>query len=291
MANKGLLTLFLSFLSFISLKNIHFLGELIGILLSIIPNSAKNITKVNLQICFPNKGDQEIKFLTRESLKETSKNLLESGKSWITYPKTGVSSIIKVEGMKLVSESLIQDKGVILFTSHLGNIEILISFLAENFKCTIPYTPAKIDALDDLMKQARLSMGAEMVRADSGGVKSALKALSGGEVIIMASDQVPKKNNGIISNFFGIPALSVSLISSLAIRTKSPCHSVSCIRLKRGKGYRIIFSERLDKLNILDLQEGVNLMNAELEECIMKAPEQYAWEYKRFKHSKFKNPY
>ena len=291
MAKKSLLTLFLSFLSFISLKNIHFLGELIGILLSIIPNSAKNITKVNLQICFPNKGDQEIKFLTRESLKETSKNLLESGKSWITYPKTGVSSIVKVEGMKLVSESLIQDKGVILFTSHLGNIEILISFLAENFKCTIPYTPAKIDALDDLMKQARLSMGAEMVRADSGGVKSALKALSGGEVIIMASDQVPKKNNGIISNFFGIPALSVSLISSLAIRTKSPCHSVSCIRLKRGKGYRIIFSERLDKLNILDLQEGVNLMNAELEECIMKAPEQYAWEYKRFKHSKFENPY
>ena len=288
---KSPLFIFLSFLSLISLNNIHLLGEMMGILLSIIPNSAKNNTKVNLKLCFPNMSEQEIKLLTRESLKETSKNLLESGKSWITYPKTGVNNIIKVEGMKLVSESLIQDKGVILFTSHLGNIEILISFLAENFKCTIPYTPAKIDALDDLMKQARLSMGAEMVRADSGGVKSALKALSGGEVIIMASDQVPKKNNGIISNFFGIPALSVSLISSLAIRTKSPCHSVSCIRLKRGKGYRIIFSERLDKLNILDLQEGVNLMNAELEECIMKAPEQYAWEYKRFKHSKFENPY
>ena len=107
----------------------------------------------------------------------------------------------------------------------------------------------------------------------------------------MASDQVPKKSNGIISNFFGIPALSVSLISSLAIRTKSPCHSVSCIRLKKGKGYRIIFSERLEKLNTLGVQQGVNLMNTELEECIMKAPEQYAWEYKRFKHSNFKNPY
>ena len=291
MANKGLLTLFLNFLSFISLKNIHFLGELIGILLSIIPNSAKNTTKVNLQICFTNKSDKEIKFLTRESLKETSKNLLESGKSWITYPKTGVSRIIKAEGMKLVSESLIQDKGVILFTSHLGNIEILISFLSENFKCTIPYKPAKINAIDDLIKQARSLMGAEMVKADSGGVKSALSALNRGEILIMASDQVPKKSNGIISNFFGTPALSVSLISSLAIRTKSPCHSVSCIRLKKGKGYRIIFSERLEKLNTLDVQQGVNLMNTELEECIMKAPEQYAWEYKRFKHSNFKNPY
>ena len=288
---KGLFTLFLTLLSLISLKNIHFLGELMGFLLSILPNSARNNTKINLKLCFPNSSDQEIKVLTRKSLKETSRSLLESGKSWITFPKTGVANIIQVEGMKLVSESLVQDKGAILFTSHLGNIEVLISFLAENFKCTIPYTPAKIDAVDELMKRARLLMGAEMVKADSGGVKSALKALNRGEVIIMASDQVPKKKSGIISNFFGTPALSVSLVSSLATRTESPCHSVSCIRLKKGKGYKVIFSERIEKLNTLGVPEGVNLMNTELEECIMKAPEQYAWEYKRFKHSNFKNPY
>jgi len=288
---KGLFTLFLTLLSLISLKNIHFLGELMGFLLSILPNSARNNTKINLKLCFPNSSDQEIKVLTRKSLKETSRSLLESGKSWITFPITGVANIIQVEGMRLVSESLVQDKGAILFTSHLGNIEVLISFLAENFKCTIPYTPAKIDAVDELMKKARLLMGAEMVKADSGGVKSALKALNRGEVIIMASDQVPKKKSGIISNFFGTPALSVSLVSSLATRTDSPCHSVSCIRLKKGKGYKVIFSERIEKLNTLGVPEGVNLMNTELEECIMKAPEQYAWEYKRFKHSNFKNPY
>jgi len=288
---KGLFTLFLTLLSLISLKNIHFLGEMMGFLLSILPNSARNNTKINLKLCFPNSSDQEIKVLMRKSLKETSRSLLESGKSWITFPKTGVANLIQVEGMKLVSESLIQEKGAILFTSHLGNIEVLISFLAENFKCTIPYTPVKINAVDELMKQARLLMGAEMVKADSGGVKSALKALNRGEVIIMASDQVPKKKNGIISNFFGTPALSVSLVSSLATRTESPCHSVSCIRLKKGKGYKVIFSKRIEKLNTLGVPEGVNLMNTELEECIMKAPEQYAWEYKRFKHSNFKNPY
>ncbi len=288
---KGLFTLFLTLLSLISLKNIHFLGEMMGFLLSILPNSARNNTKINLKLCFPNSSDQEIKVLMRKSLKETSRSLLESGKSWITFPKTGVANLIQVEGMKLVSESLIQEKGAILFTSHLGNIEVLISFLAENFKCTIPYTPAKINAVDELMKQARLLMGAEMVKADSGGVKSALKALNRGEVIIMASDQVPKKKSGIISNFFGTPALSVSLVSSLATRTESPCHSVSCIRLKKGKGYKVIFSKRIEKLNTLGVPEGVNLMNTELEECIMKAPEQYAWEYKRFKHSNFKNPY
>ena len=261
---KGLFALFLTLLSLISLKNIHFLGEAMGFLLSILPNSARNNTKINLKLCFPNSSDQEIKVLTRKSLKETSRSLLESGKSWITFPKTGVANIIQIEGMKLVSESLSQEKGAILFTSHLGNIEVLISFLAQNFKCTILYTPAKINAVDELMKQARLLMGAEMVKADSGGVKSALKALNRGEVIIMASDQVPKKKNGIISNFFGTPALSVSLVSSLATRTESPCHSVSCIRLKKGKGYKVIFSERIEKLITLGVPDGVNLLNTEL---------------------------
>ena len=134
-------------------------------------------------------------------------------------------------------------------------------------------------------------MGANMVKADSAGVKSSLIALKDGNLIMMASDQVPKKSNGIISNFFGVSALTVSLISTLSKRTKSPCHSVTCLRRDRGRGFRIIFSERINQLNDLDVQDGVNLMNRELEKCIMKAPEQYAWEYKRFKHSTFKSPY
>ena len=108
---------------------------------------------------------------------------------------------------------------------------------------------------------------------------------------MMASDQVPKKSNGIIANFFGVSALTVSLISTLSKKTKSPCHSVTCLRRSRGQGFKIIFSKKINQLNDLDVQDGVNLMNRELEKCIMKAPEQYAWEYKRFKHSTFESPY
>jgi len=288
----GLLKLFLTFFSYISLKNIHFLGEISGFLLSIIPNSLKNNTNINLKMCFPDKTPKEVNILTRKSLQETSKGLFESGKCWITYPtKLDINKLVEVEGRDLILKSLKQGRGVILFTPHIGNIEILLNFVANNFKSTIPYTPAKISTLDSIMNRARGLMGANMVRADSGGVKSLLLALKEGNLILMASDQVPKKNNGIISNFFGVSALTVTLISTLSKRTKSPCHSVTCLRLSRGQGFRIIFSKEIKRLNDLDVQDGVNLMNRELEKCIMKAPEQYAWEYKRFKHSTFKSPY
>ena len=196
-----------------------------------------------------------------------------------------------VEGKDLILRSLEEGRGVILFTPHIGNMEILITFIANNFKSTIPYTPAKISALDSIMNSARGLMGANMVRADAGGVKSLLIALKEGNLVMMASDQVPKKSNGIISNFFGVSALTVTLISTLSKKTKSPCHSVTCLRRSRGQGFKIIFSKKINQLNDLDVQDGVNLMNRELEKCIMKAPEQYAWEYKRFKHSTFESPY
>ena len=167
---NGLLKLFLTLFSYISLKNIHILGEISGFLLSIVPNSLKNTTKSNLKLCFPDKTPKEIDILSRKSLKETSKSLFESGKCWITYPKLDISKLVEVEGKDLILKSLEEGRGVILFTPHMGNIEILINFVANNFKSTIPYTPAKISALDSIMNSARDVMGANMVRADSGGI-------------------------------------------------------------------------------------------------------------------------
>ena len=174
---NGLLKLFLTLFSYFSLKNIHFFGEISGFLLSIVPNSLKTITKANLKLCFPDKTLKQIRILTRKSLKETSKNLFESGKCWVTYPKLDISKLVAGEGKDLILRSLEEGRGVILFTPHIGNMEILINFIANNFKSTIPYTPAKISALDSVMNSARVLTGANMVKADSGGIRSSLIAL------------------------------------------------------------------------------------------------------------------
>ena len=53
----------------------------------------------------------------------------------------------------------------------------------------------------------------------------------------------------------------------------------------------MIYSEELKDFSRLSQQEGVDIMNKELEKCIMSAPEQYAWEYKKYKHSTQDDPY
>jgi KDO2-lipid IV(A) lauroyltransferase len=82
----------------------------------------------------------------------------------------------------------------------------------------------------------------------------------------------------------------MTLVSKLKLKTGAPCHSVYCLRKPCGKGFEVIYSHEIEGMD-LDMQSSVDRMNEELEKCIMKAPEQYAWEYKRYKHSGLKDIY
>ena len=62
-----------------------------------------------------------------------------------------------------------------------------------------------------------------------------------------------------------------------------------CIRGPKGNDFKLIFSPKLEMPNTI--KEGVDTMNKELEKCIMLAPEQYAWEYKKYRRSGNENHY
>jgi len=288
---KAFLSILLFCLAHLPLSLIYFLSNVLSLFLYLVPNSHKSNTHINLKIAFPLIDKAERAIFLKESLNATAKSLLETGVIWLNYKKLERNNLIKPVGLENIENSLNLEKGLILFTPHMGNIELVLSFLAKKFGCTIPYSEAKMVFLDKVMLKARRKIGAKMVKANSAGVKKIFTTLRKNKVIAIAPDQVPTKKGGLLSDFFGHPALTMTLISNMAAKTNSPCHSVACVRLKKGAGFKIFFSKRIEPLNTLGLHEGVNLMNCELEKCIMRAPEQYAWEYKKYKHSSSKDIY
>ena len=263
------------------------LSYFLGVFLFLIPNYYKSVSKINLKIAFPDKNENEINNLTFKSLVHSTRSLLETGNIW--YKKNHKS--LEVGGQDHIRSQLKKKSGAVLFTPHLGNIESIISFLGDNFNCFIPYTPSKNSSFERVMLEARRGLGVTMVKANFSGIRKLYTALQEGGVIAIASDQVPNKKNGIISNFFGQPALTMTLVSSLVNKTKCPCHLVYSLRGKGDNSYKIFFSEEMDFLQGLSHESFINRMNRELENCIMNAPEQYSWEYKRYKHSGPVDPY
>lgn len=286
---KVIIRPFLFIISILPLKTLRTFGRILGKILFFFPNRHKNITLVNLRLAFPELSNKEILSLCKKSLAETSTTLLESGYVWIKLPGNSLPKSIQVEGFDSVLDSIKDGCGLLLFTPHQANIEILINFLGQNLDCSVPYSKIKNNYLDGFVKKARAKMGVNMVDVNISGVKKLLNNLNGGEAVAIASDQVPELSGGEMSKFFGRECLSMSLLWKLHNKTKARVHSMVCIRGPKGNDFKLIFSPQLEMPHTI--KEGVDTMNKELEKCIMLAPEQYAWEYKKYRKASNENHY
>ena len=281
--------LILKSLEAIPYKGLFYIGKVLGLLLYILPNKHKRISKANLELVFPQKTSLQINSILRDSLFHSIMNILEAGLVWGKQDYKKKPGFIDVKNFSEIETALSSDKGILLFTPHIGNIEIIINFLGQHTDCTIPYTQPKHKGLDKIITNSRNKSGVKMVDINVSGVKEMLAALKNKKLAAVASDQVPKKGAGIISKFFNNEIYSMTLLPKLQQRTGCVAHLMYCERKEKGKGFVIHFDSKIDLSS--NIQEGVDKMNNEFEKCIMKLPGQYSWEYKKFKRTELDSIY
>jgi len=281
--------LILKSLEAIPYKGLFYIGKVLSLLLYILPNKHKRISKANLELVFPQKTSLQINSILRDSLFHSIMNILEAGLVWGKQDYKKKPGFINVKNFSEIETALSSDKGVLLFTPHIGNIEIIINFLGQHTDCTIPYTQPKHKGLDKIITNSRNKSGVKMVDINVSGIKEMLAALKNKKLAAVASDQVPKKGAGIISKFFNNEIYSMTLLPKLQQRTGCVAHLMYCERKEKGKGFVIHFDSKIDLSS--NIQEGVDKMNNEFEKCIMKLPGQYSWEYKKFKRTELDSIY
>ena len=284
-----LIKAFIKFLQFIPYSLIHKLGSVMALFLNLLPNSHKKNTQQNLKLVFPDTSSKDIKTLTKKSLFHSSMNILESGIVWGSKNRKFENYLVEIFNIEAIKKSNDSERGILLITPHLGNIEIIIKFLGKQFNCTIPYSKPNQSYLDKIITLSRERAGVKMVDTDVAGLKELIKSLKEKNMVAIASDQVPKQGFGVASTFFGKEIYSMTLVPKLKKISNCAVHSVYCERRKKAQGFNIYFSNEIDLSH--DVQEGVDRMNNEFEECIMTIPEQYSWEYKKFKRSVNKTIY
>jgi len=271
-------------LEVIPYKGLFYVGKVLALLLYFLPNRHKKISKANLDLVYSDKTPSQINSILKDSLFHSVMNILEAGLVWGKKDYKKIPGFIDIVNFSKIESSLSSGKGVLLFTPHIGNIEIIINFLGQNTDCTIPYTQPKNKSLDKIVTNSRNSSGVKMVETSVGGIKEMLSALKNKKLVAVASDQVPKSGAGISSKFFNNEVYSMNLLPKLQQITGCTAHFMFCERKEKGEGFIIHFHDKIDFSS--DDQEGVDKMNNEFEKCIMKLPGQYAWEYKKFKRTK-----
>ncbi len=278
-----LLNTVLRLCSWLPLKLAHSLGSFIGWAAWGLKTESCRITRINLALCFPQMPLQERNVLAQQSLVETARTACELGQIWINPPNYALAKIVKISGKEYLDAALAKGSGIIILAPHLGNWELCGLFLDSCGQSTYLYKPPKLAAFESKMLHYRGRLGAKLAPTSAKGVAMLLKALGRGELVGILPDQEPNIESGVFAPFFGVDALTMTLVAKLANRTEAAVLSIFAKRLENSEGFEIVIQPARPDVANQDIACATKALNETVEDCVRLAPAQYQWEYRRFK--------
>lgn len=278
---------FLKVLSWLPLSTVRAIGAGLGRVCWWSRRRMARTTLRNLELCFPELEQSARNDLALRSLIETFRTICEAGAIWLWPAVRTLGLIREAEGLPLLQEAYRRGRGIILLAPHLGNWELLGLYL-NTCGCgqTSQLYQAPADAgLAQLIYHARSRAGARMVATDKKGVADLLQALRRGELVGILPDQVPPDSGGDFADFFKVPALTMTLACRLAQKTGAAIVLAYARRSNDGlaSGFKIVIRAPNPKIYAEHMPTALQAMNDSIEALVREAPEQYQWEYKRFK--------
>ncbi|TNF34682.1 MAG: lauroyl acyltransferase [Gammaproteobacteria bacterium] len=270
----------LSVLALLPLRWAQAIGSGIGCLIYRLGRKRVHIARCNLQVCYPSLSDAEREAWVEQSFREAGKWFAEFGLAWV-WPASWVNRKIRVHNQHLFDEALAQGRGVVLILPHLGNWELLNSWVSNRAPFAALYKPLESDWFERFVMWRRSRQDTVMAPVSSGGVRTIMKCLKQGYVTAVLSDHLPSTKAGVFAPFFGRPALTGKLTGALARANHSVVLSATVVRKPKGEGFELVF-QPVDGLHDADEHKAAEALNRAIEQCIALAPQQYQWMYKRF---------
>jgi len=200
--------------------------------------------------------------------------------NWRTY--------LELDRPDTVIPMLLEDKPLILVTSHHGNWEIggyLMGLVG------IPsYAIARVldnPYLEKFLLDFRERTG-QKILAKKGDFELIEEVLSkGGKLATLADQDAGPK--GVFVDFFGRPASTHKAVAFLALEYKVPMLVVGTPRVGKPLHYRIEIEDIIHPDEYLERPDGCKALTERftraLERIIRRHPEQYLWLHRRWKHA------
>ena len=219
------------------------------------------------------------------------------GRTAFEYPHLGkitdpASGRVTVKDYQLIEAAVTQGRGLILFSGHLANWEVLplmaaregLELLSIVRQPNNPYVQGAIDRLRGVAGGQRVGKGAK-------GARAAIQRLREGGNLALLCDQ--KMNNGIPTRFFGLPAMSPPAAAQLALRFGAPLVPVRIERLGPAR-FRLscLPSLTLPENGRRDdnVQAATQAINDQLEAWIRARPAEWLWLHKRWAKELYATP-
>jgi KDO2-lipid IV(A) lauroyltransferase len=262
------------------------MGEMIGGLGYTALRIRRGATEEHIRIAFPEFSEDEVRRVARGSYAHLGRTAIETALLPM-QPREFVLALPDVlTGWDVVEEALAEGRGMILVSGHVGNWELGGSWMAARGLSVAGVARRQRNPLfERYISQTRTSLGIRIIH-ESDAVKAAPRHLRDGGTLGLLADQGALGLASTYVPFFGRIARTPRGPAVLAVRLRAP--------LVFGAGYRKPdghFHFAFERIHLPDsgsreedVQQTVLAYTAALERAIRRAPEQYFWMHRRWKH-------
>jgi len=262
------------------LKLQWWLGRRLGDLAYRFATRRRRITRVNIDLCFPELSDQEREDLVRQTFRANGIGVMELGLAWFRNPVSFLP-VTAVHGLENLNAALARGRGVLLLGAHYSTLDLGGSLVTEYIEADVMQRDHNNPLMNAVMTRARERRYGKAL--DSKDLRGLLRGLKNNRVIWYATDQDYGRKDIVFAPFFGVPTGSITATSRIADRSSCAVVPFSHFRREHELGYDIYFHPPLENFPSGDDLADATLVNKTIENEIRKHPDQYLWMHRRFK--------
>ena len=186
------------------------------------------------------------------------------------------AELVSIIGEENLREALKKGQGAIIMTAHLANWEIAAAAVCHHgYPLNVIYTPQRNTAgVEDILREQREKVcGMGLIPSEGAGMKEVFRVLKRGEIVCILQD-LDARNDGVISEFLGLPASVHTGLIKLSRRFNCPIVPGRAIRDKKGKNFLLFYPPlSLDE----DMEKSLHMCNNIVESWVREHPDQWMW--------------
>jgi KDO2-lipid IV(A) lauroyltransferase len=247
-------------------------------LIYLMPIKRNEISKKNINLCFPDLSDLERERLHKLNVFESAKVIFYSGIAWFWSDKK-INKLVNYEinGLSNLLNEQKCNNGILLFFKHSLHLELDARLLGMNAEIYGVERVHNSDSFDSIQKKGRLKSVKDT--CDRNNPMKFIRWLKKGKTVLYATDQDYGLNQSDIVNFFNSPAATISAPLKIIQSTKCKTFFINSF-LQNSKYILEVEEVNLDQSSEINFSKDLNLF---MENKIRENPEEYLWQHRRFK--------
>ncbi len=271
--------LFMRLLAMLPLSVVRAMGKLLGWALYVAVVPRRRVVRTNLLLCFPERSDDEIRTLTRQTFVYFAQAWLD--RSWVWHaPKSWILRRVTLTG---AVHELAGTEPTVVFVPHFVGMDAAwggVTLRIPRLSTTI-YTDQSNKLIDRWILRGRRRWGNMRLFGRVEGVKPIVAAIRSGQPLYLLPDMDFGPQESVFVPFYGVPTATVPSLSRFARLGRAKV--VAVVVKMTPTGYEVEILPAWENFPTLDVVADTALMNKKLESYINAQPAQYFWVHKRFK--------